>query len=148
MSPDKLTVTPETDEVTVILDQPDEINVTIETKEVEVKVNDPAPDIDIILDSYPDVIVLPTTGLTGPAGPEGPDGPMGPIGPPGTQTTYVFNQLVAATLWNIAHNLDRYPSVTVIDTGGSEIIPNLLYVSDDVVTLFFDNATSGKAYLN
>jgi hypothetical protein len=142
----KLTVDSPSD--VIVMTPPEEVKLTIETKEVELVVDSPLPDVKLVLESYPDVIVLPTTGLTGPPGPEGPQGPTGPEGPPGLQTTYVFTQLAVATTWNITHNLDRYPAITVIDTGGSEILPDIFYVSANVVTLFFDNATSGKAYLN
>ena len=64
------------------------------------------------------------------------------------ETTYVFTQVVAAMTWNILHNLNRYPSVTVVDSGGSEIIPTLIYIDSNSVTLSFGAATSGKAYLN
>jgi hypothetical protein len=132
-------------------EQFDELNVIVETKEVEIEVDDPTPDIDVIVDSYPDVIVLPTTGLTGPAGPEGDPGPQGPegtAGAPGVQTTYVFTQIAVGFVWDIAHDLNRFPSVTVIDTGGSEIIPDVIYESANLVRLYFENPTSGKAYLN
>lgn len=129
-------------------DEIDELNVLIETKEVEVRVGTAPPDIDLIVESSPDVIVLPTTGLTGPAGPEGPMGPQGPEGPMGAEQTYTFTQTAVSDLWDIVHNLGRYPSVTVVDTGGSEIIPTLVYISNNALQLHFENPTSGKAYLN
>lgn len=133
---------------TIVLMPLDELNVTVENTEVELKIDNTLPDIDLILETYPDVIVLPASGLTGPQGPEGPTGPTGPEGQPGTQTTYVYTQLAAAYLWEITHNLDRYPSVTVIDSGDSEIIPDVVYLSNNAVRLYFAYATSGKAYLN
>jgi hypothetical protein len=129
----------------------DEVKVTIENREIDLLVNKALPNIDLIIESNPDVIVLPTAGLTGPEGPEGPPGPIGPSGPPGLpgdQTTYTFTQSMAVTLWDIAHNLGRYPSVTVIDTGGTEIIPDIHYVDSNRLKLNFAYATSGKAYLN
>lgn len=135
-------------------DDIDELNVLIETKEIEVYAATEPPAIDLILESNPDVIVLPTTGSPGPAGPEGAPGTPGtpgapgPEGPPGEQTTYTFNQIAAATLWDIIHNLNRYPAVTVVDSGGSEIIPTVVYIGSNQVQLHFSNETSGKAYLN
>lgn len=133
---------------------PDELNVMIESKEVAIDVDNQLPVIDLTIDSAPDVIVLPTSGRPGPPGPEGAPGTPGtpgspgPPGPPGTQTTYTFTQIAASYLWTITHNLSRYPSVTVIDSGNSEIIPNVVYVSGDEIELHFANPTSGKAYLN
>jgi hypothetical protein len=135
----------------IVMIPPDELNVLIETKEVIIRVDDKTPDIDLTIDSSPDVIVLPTTGLTGPPGPPGvpgAPGPQGPQGLPGIETTYVYDQMVPADMWYITHSLSRYPSVTVVDSGGSEIIPTLLYLDDDALQLFFANPTSGKAYLN
>jgi hypothetical protein len=87
-------------------------------------------------------------GAIGPQGPRGYSGPQGPEGPPGTGITYIFTQVGAITTWDIVHNLNQYPSVTVIDSGGSEIIPNLSYPSANEVVLSFANPTSGTAYLN
>lgn len=129
-------------------DELDELNVLIETKEVEIKVGSKPPDIDVIVKSSPDVIVLPGTGAPGPPGPEGPQGPQGPEGSMGTEQTYTFTQLAPDILWDVVHNLNRYPSVTVVDSGGSEIIPTVVYVSSNQVQLHFSYATSGKAYLN
>lgn len=154
-------------DISVLIPQ-EEIQLTVESKTVEISTQDLSPDIDVIVQGHPDVIVLPTTGLTGPPGPPGPDGPTGPQGargftgstgpegpegPPGPsgtadQETYIFNQVGPAAIWTITHNLGRYPSVTVVDTGDSEVIPDLMYASANELTLHFAAATSGKAYLN
>lgn len=133
-------------------DEFDDLNVVIEVKEVEVKIDDTPPDVEVIVKSSPDVIVLPSTGLTGPQGPAGSPGAPGAPGPPGPagppETTYVFTQIIATTVWSITHNLGRYPSVTVIDTGGTEIIPDVNYVNSNQLILYFAYPTSGNAYLN
>jgi hypothetical protein len=78
----------------------DEMTVTIKAKETKLIVEE-IPDINLALESAPDVIVLASgnlglrgpegpQGLTGPEGPEGPqgiEGPTGPIGPQGVQGT-------------------------------------------------------------
>jgi hypothetical protein len=128
----------------------DEINVAIETNTIELDISN-QPNVNVILEAAPDVIVLPATGLHGPPGPPGPPGPTGPTGPqgpPGIQTTYTFTQVAPATTWNIQHMLNCFPAVTVVDTGGTEILPDVLYVDANTVTLMFNSATSGKAYLN
>lgn len=144
-----------TDIDVMLADPLQDVRVRVEAEEIAVKVEDTA-DVDLTVDPSPDVIVLAAGnfGLPGPPGPEGPEGPPGPEGdpgppgPPGTEQTYIFDQLAPAYIWDIFHLLNRYPSVTVIDTGGSEIIPNVTYVSDDEIQLYFANPTSGKAYLN
>jgi hypothetical protein len=125
---------------------PFELNVVIETEEIEIQVETP-PDISVklesldttlVVDSTPDVVVIATGGI----------GPPGPPGEPGVGTTFTYEQLVAAYMWDIVHNLNRYPSVTVIDSGGSEIIPEVQYTNENEIKLYFANRTSGKAYLN
>lgn len=87
-----------------------------------------------------------TGGSQGATGPQGPTGPAGPAGPAATSYTHV--QGAAAPNWTVSHNLSRFPSVTVIDTGDNQILPDLHYVSANQLTLAFGSATSGKAYLN
>lgn len=61
---------------------------------------------------------------------------------------YVHVQSVLSATWVVAHNLGKYASVEVVDSGGSVIIPNVQYDSLDQVTLTFGAPTSGKAYVN
>jgi len=58
----------------------EQLNVLVESKEIDIRIEGKPPDIELTLKSLPDVIVLPTTGLTGPPGPEGPQGMTGPRG--------------------------------------------------------------------
>lgn len=87
-------------------------------------------------------------GIPGPAGPTGPAGPVGPQGPAGVATTYIHTQGALSATWVITHSLNKRPSVTVIDTGDRVILANVHYDNDNQVTVTFDNATSGKVYLN
>jgi len=66
----------------------------------------------------------------------------------GGATTFTHTQGPLAAVWTITHNLNRFPSVTVIDSGNSVIIPDVHYDSANQVTVSFGAATSGKAYLN
>jgi len=59
-----------------------------------------------------------------------------------------YQQLASATIWTINHNLDRHPSVTVVDSGGTVVIGNVNYVTNNTLTITFTAAFSGKAYLN
>jgi hypothetical protein len=94
-----------------------------------------------------------SAGQQGPAGPPGPQGPQGPQGPPGSGSgsgdlNYTHNQLVSSNVWTITHNLGKNPSVTVIDSGGTNVIGEVDYTSLNVVTLTFSAAFSGRAFLN
>ena len=62
--------------------------------------------------------------------------------------TFIFTQGVAATTWNITHNLGKFPSITVIDTGNTVVTGEYNYTSNTNVILTFSAAFAGKAYLN
>lgn len=66
----------------------------------------------------------------------------------GGDATHVHDQSSASSIWTIAHALGKYPSVTVVDTGGSIIMGDVSYPSVSQVAVEFTSATSGKAYLN
>lgn len=63
---------------------------------------------------------------------------------------YEYNQAfpVAASTWVIQHNLGRFPSVTTVDSAGSEITGAVTYDNENKITVVFNSATSGNAYLN
>ena len=61
---------------------------------------------------------------------------------------YTFTQSAAASTWTITHNLGRFPSVSVVDSAGSIINGAITYTNENVITVVFTSATSGKAYLN
>ena len=62
--------------------------------------------------------------------------------------TFVFNQGVPATTWNIQHNLGKFPSITVIDTADTVVTGQYEYTDKNNVTLTFSAGFAGKAYLN
>ena len=62
--------------------------------------------------------------------------------------TFIFTQGVPATTWNITHDLNKFPSITVIDTGNTVVTGEYNYTSNKTVTLTFSAAFAGKAYLN
>ena len=62
--------------------------------------------------------------------------------------TFEFIQGVPATTWNIQHNLKKFPSITVIDTGDTVVTGEYTYINNNNVTLTFSAAFAGKAYLN
>ena len=48
----------------------------------------------------------------------------------------------------VIHSLGKFPSVTIVDTSGSEIIGDINYINENTVTLSFSAETRGKAYFN
>jgi hypothetical protein len=91
-----------------------------------------------------------TLGAQGPEGPPGPPGPEGPAGPAGAGggSVYVHDQIATSAVWTAVHNLGRYPSVTVVDSGNTVIFADVHYDSNNQVTIVFGSSTSGKAYLS
>ena len=61
---------------------------------------------------------------------------------------YVFTQMAPASQWNISHPLDKFPSITVVDSGGSVVIGDVLYIDNSNIIITFNSAFSGIAYLN
>ena len=61
---------------------------------------------------------------------------------------YVHVQSEASDEWVIVHNLNKYPSVSVIDSAGDEVIGDVHYDSVNQVTLTFEGSFKGRATLN
>lgn len=61
---------------------------------------------------------------------------------------YVHNQGAANTIWSINHNLNKYPSVMVVDSAGSVVVGKIEYVDTNNLTVTFNAAFSGDAYMN
>jgi hypothetical protein len=61
---------------------------------------------------------------------------------------YIFTQIAAAATWNVTHNLNKYPSVSVVDSGNNWVVGDVEYINENQLTITFNAAFSGKAYLN
>ena len=66
----------------------------------------------------------------------------------GSSGTTVYIQTISASVWNINHNLDKYPTVFTEDSVGREVKGDLDYVDANNLTVTFNYMFSGKAYLN
>jgi len=66
----------------------------------------------------------------------------------GVDKEFIFNQPTPATTWTIQHNMGKFPSITVIDTGNSVVTGHYTYTNNNNVVLNFSAAFAGKAYLN
>ena len=62
--------------------------------------------------------------------------------------TFVFTQAAPATVWNILHNLGKFPSVSVINNNNVVINGEVTYIDNNNVQLNFSAGFTGKAYLN
>ena len=67
-------------------------------------------------------------------------------------STFVFDQVVPKMVWGtngiVTHNLGKFPSITVIDTGGTVVNGEYTYIDTNNITLNFSAPFAGKAYLN
>ncbi|MBW6491864.1 MAG: hypothetical protein K0B15_11800 [Lentimicrobium sp.] len=61
---------------------------------------------------------------------------------------FIFNQGIPSTQWNISHNLNKIPSVTIVDTSGNEIEGEIIHINNNNVTLNFSAAFAGYVLLN
>lgn len=61
---------------------------------------------------------------------------------------YIHNQQVASDTWVVTHNMNKYPSVNIVDTANDEVTGDVKYNSLNQITISFTAAFSGKAYLN
>ena len=66
----------------------------------------------------------------------------------GSGSTYIHTQGEAAAVWIIEHNLEKYPSVTIVTSAGTVVVGDIMYNNENIITITFNGAFKGKAYLN
>lgn len=72
----------------------------------------------------------------------------GVIGGVSLDANYVYTQSSPSATWVVNHNLNKYCSVTVVDSADNTVYGDVLYNSLNQVTLTFAGAFSGKAFFN
>lgn len=103
-----------------------DIEVTVEPLELEIKVDDSSSlALEVAL-----------------------EGVQGAPGPAGLDKHYAHDQMTASDVWLIAHNLGKYPAVSVVDSAGSSVEGLVEYSNTNQLTVTFSAAFSGKAYCN
>lgn len=65
-----------------------------------------------------------------------------------TDKNYVHNQISSSPSWVVTHNLNKFPSVSIVDSGGTVVIGDIQHDSVNQATLTFSAPFSGKAYFN
>ncbi len=65
-----------------------------------------------------------------------------------TDKNFVFTQGTASTTWNIQHDLNKFPSVSVVNNNNVLMYGETTYVDTNNLTINFSAGFSGKAYLN
>ena len=76
----------------------------------------------------------------------GPGNGVNPQTPAAGVSTYVKS--AAEAVWEINHNLGKYPSVVVIDSAGDEVEGDVQYVNPNRIIITFSAALAGRAFLN
>ena len=69
-------------------------------------------------------------------------------GPSDVDKSFIFTQGSASNTWTINHNLEKYPSVTVVDSANNVVIGDITYSNTNSLTVSFSSTFSGKAYIN
>lgn len=67
---------------------------------------------------------------------------------PSGDKTFVFTQDTPANPWIIEHDLDKFPSVTMVLSTGQVGVADVTYIDENNLTITFSGDESGKAYLN
>jgi len=99
-----------------------------------------------LISDIPNPIALTTIGTSGPATLIGdvlniPEYASG-------DKTYIFIQSTPAATWTITHNLNKYPSVSVVNTNNIVVYGQTTYINANELQIEFSAGFSGKAYMN
>lgn len=77
------------------------------------------------------------------------------VGIPGIQgpkgdsaSTFVYEQEKPSNEWYIKHNMEKYPSVTIVDSSHRVVIGDVEYQNRNELIVTFKSEFSGKAFLN
>jgi len=61
---------------------------------------------------------------------------------------FEFTQGAPSTLWQIQHNLDKFPSVSAVNINDVQVFGEVEYIDKNNLNVHFTAGFSGKAYLN
>lgn len=62
--------------------------------------------------------------------------------------SFTFTQTTATDEWLITHNLDKHPSVAVVDSAGSAVVGSVTYLTNNQLKINFNAGFKGHAFLN
>lgn len=68
--------------------------------------------------------------------------------PDATFNTYTYYQITPSDNWVIKHNLNRYPSVAIVDSSGNVVVGEVKYIDNNTINISLVGAFAGTAYLN
>jgi len=70
------------------------------------------------------------------------------VNAPAKTENFEFIQLSNSAVWEILHNLNKRPSVTVIDSSGATVEGDIAYVDANRLIITFSDPIQGTAFLN
>ena len=73
---------------------------------------------------------------------------VGVQGPPSIVPVFVYTQNLPALTWIINHHLGFKPNIEILDTGGNELLTQVVHVSIDQAIAYFNSPTAGTARCN
>lgn len=62
--------------------------------------------------------------------------------------SYIHSQGLSSMVWTIIHNLNRFPSVTPVNSANTKMNAVVDYIDKNILTVTFLTPVLGKAYLN
>lgn len=57
-----------------------------------------------------------------------------------------YNQPTPTLVWNVAHNLNRIPTVSILDTAGNVLFADVQHIDLNNLIVTFTDATSGDLW--
>ena len=102
-------------------------------------------DLQNALSAKQNVITLTTTGSSGPS-----TLVNGALNIPdySASATFIYTQAVPSVTWTIQHNLNRFPSVSVVNINNVLMYGQVTYIDSNNLIIEFSAGFSGKAYMN
>jgi len=65
-----------------------------------------------------------------------------------TDKTFVFTQTVPSTTWIVNHDLNKFPSVSIVNINNVSLYGEITYIDENNIQLEFTSGFAGKAYFN
>ena len=66
----------------------------------------------------------------------------------GEDKTYVHSQKVASDTWNVKHDLNKFPSVSVVDSANTLVVCDIDYINENELVVRSKAPFSGTCYCN
>jgi hypothetical protein len=63
-------------------------------------------------------------------------------------SSFVFTQQTASTMWDIVHGMNLNPSIRIEDLTGADIQGAIEYIDNNRLKIYFNQAVAGRAYLS